>query len=69
MPSGWTRCYLIRAAAEFADNARARTPQTASATQLQRTEEEVRKKQNELQEREAEIERYRTESERQRPRS
>ena len=57
--------HLIRAAAEFADTLE-RDAQTASATQLQRTEEEVRKKQNELQEREAEIERYRTESERQR---
>src|SRR5687767_8290793 len=57
--------HLIRAAAEFADTLE-RDAQTASATQLQRTEEEVRRKQNELQEREAEIERYRTESERQR---
>jgi F0F1-type ATP synthase membrane subunit b/b' len=57
--------HLIRAAAEFADTLE-RDAQTASATQLQRTEEEVRKKQNELQEREAEVERYRTESERQR---
>jgi hypothetical protein len=57
--------HLIRAAAEFADTLE-RDAQTASATQLQRTEEEVRKKQNELQEREAEIERYRAESERQR---
>jgi hypothetical protein len=57
--------HLIRAAAEFADTLE-RDAQTASATQLQRTEEEVRAKQKELQEREAEIERYRTESERQR---
>lgn len=57
--------HLIRAAAEFADTLE-RDAQTASATQLQRTEEEVRKKQNELQEREAEVERYRAESERQR---
>ncbi len=57
--------HLIRAAAEFADTLE-RDAQTASATQLQRTEEEVRKKQNELQQREAEIERYRAESERQR---
>jgi hypothetical protein len=57
--------HLIRAAAEFADTLE-RDAQTASATQLQRTEEEVRRKQNELQEREAEVERYRTESERQR---
>jgi F0F1-type ATP synthase membrane subunit b/b' len=57
--------HLIRAAAEFADTLE-RDAQTASATQLQRTEEEVRRKQNELQEREAEVERYRSESERQR---
>ncbi len=57
--------HLIRAAAEFADVLE-RDAQTASATQLQRTEEEVRAKQRELQAREAEIERYRTESERQR---
>ena len=57
--------HLIRAAAEFADTLE-RDAQTASATQLQRTEGEVRKKQNELHEREAEVERYRTESERQR---
>jgi hypothetical protein len=57
--------HLIRAAAEFADTLE-RDAQTASATQLQRTEEEVRKRQNELQEREAEVERYRAESERQR---
>jgi hypothetical protein len=57
--------HLIRAAAEFADTLE-RDAQAASASQLQRTEEEVRAKQRELQEREAEIERYRTESERQR---
>jgi hypothetical protein len=57
--------HLIRAAAEFADTLE-RDAQTASATQLQRTEEEVSAKQHELQQREAEIERYRTESERQR---
>jgi F0F1-type ATP synthase membrane subunit b/b' len=57
--------HLIRAAAEFADTLE-RDAQTASASQLQRTEEEVREKQRELQAREAEIERYRTESERQR---
>jgi hypothetical protein len=57
--------HLIRAAAEFADTLE-RDAQAASASQLQRTEEEVRAKQLELQEREAEIERYRTESERQR---
>jgi len=57
--------HLIRAAAEFADTLE-RDAQAASASQLQRTEEEVRAKQRELQEREAEIERYRTDSERQR---
>jgi hypothetical protein len=57
--------HLIRAAAEFADTLE-RDAQTASAAQLQRTEEEVRAKQRELQEREGEIERYRAESERQR---
>ncbi len=57
--------HLIRAAAEFADVLE-RDAQTASASQLQRTEEEVREKQRELQEREAEIERYRAESDRQR---
>src|SRR5439155_16128665 len=54
--------HLIRAASEFADTIE-RDAQTASASQLQRTEEEVRRQQNELQERDAEIERYRTESE------
>jgi hypothetical protein len=57
--------HLIRAAAEFADTVE-RDAQTASATQLARTEEEVRRRQRELQDREAEIERYRQESERQR---
>jgi hypothetical protein len=57
--------HLIRAAAEFADTIE-RDAQNASATQLSRTEEEVRRRQNDLQEREGEIERYRQESERQR---
>jgi len=57
--------HLIRAAAEFADTIE-RDAQTASATQLGRTEEEVSRRQHELQEREAELERYRLESERQR---
>jgi hypothetical protein len=57
--------HLIRAAAEFADTLE-RDAQTASATQLQRTEEEVRERQNQLQARANEIERYRNESERQR---
>src|SRR5579872_1669279 len=46
--------HLIRAAAEFADTVE-RDAQTASAAQIQRTEEEVRHKQNELQAREAEL--------------
>jgi F0F1-type ATP synthase membrane subunit b/b' len=57
--------HLIRAAAEFADTIE-RDAQTASATQLGRTEEEVSRRQRDLQDREAEIERYRVESERQR---
>src|SRR5690349_24580090 len=57
--------HMIRAAAEFADTIE-RDAQNASAAQLGRTEEEVRRRQTELQEREAEIERYRQESERQR---
>ena len=57
--------HLIRAAAEFAD-ALERDAQNASAAQLGRTEEEVRRRQIELQEREAELERFRAESERDR---
>src|SRR5258706_2388952 len=57
--------HLIRAASEFADTIE-QDAQTASAAQIQRTEQEVRHKQTELQEREAEIERFRAESERQR---
>jgi hypothetical protein len=57
--------HLIRGAAEFADTIE-RDAQNASAAQLGKTEEEVRRRQNELQEREAEVERYRQESERQR---
>src|SRR4051794_38374642 len=57
--------HLIRAAAEFAD-ALERDAQNASAAQLGRTEEEVRRRQRELQDREAEVEHYRDDSERQR---
>jgi F0F1-type ATP synthase membrane subunit b/b' len=57
--------HLIRAAADMADTIE-RDAQTAGATQLRRTEEEVTRRQRELQEREAEVERYRQESERQR---
>src|SRR3954453_23426235 len=56
--------HLIRAAAEFADTIE-RDAQNASAAQLGKTEEEVRRRQEELQAREAEVERYRQESERQ----
>src|SRR5438067_4206253 len=44
--------HLIRAAAEFADTIE-RDAQTASAAQLSKTEEEVRRRQIELQDREA----------------
>src|SRR5437868_1722366 len=57
--------HLIRAAAEFADAIES-DAQNASAAQLGKTEEEVRRRQEELQAREAELERYRQESERQR---
>src|SRR5256885_9467011 len=57
--------HLIRAAAEFADTIE-RDAQNASAAQLGKTEEEVRRRQEELQAREAEVERYRQEAERQR---
>jgi cell division septum initiation protein DivIVA len=57
--------HLIRAAAEFADTIE-RDAQNASAAQLGKTEEQVRRRQTELQGREAEVERYRQESERQR---
>lgn len=57
--------HLIRAASEFADTIE-EDAQKASATQLEKTEAEVRRRQRELQEREAEVERYRGESERQR---
>ncbi|MDQ5821201.1 MAG: hypothetical protein M3540_07165 [Actinomycetota bacterium] len=57
--------HLIRAAAEFAD-ALERDAQNASAAQMGRTEEEVRRRQLDLQEKEAELERFRAESERER---
>jgi hypothetical protein len=57
--------HLIRAAADFADTLE-RDAQNASASQLGKTEEEVRRRQVDLQAREADIERYRLESERQR---
>jgi cell division septum initiation protein DivIVA len=57
--------HLIRAASEFADTIE-NDAQSASAKQLQATEQEVRHRQRELQQREAEVERYRQESERQR---
>jgi hypothetical protein len=57
--------HLIRGAAEFADVLE-RDAQTASAAQIQRTEQEVRQKQVDLQQREAEVQRHKDESERQR---
>src|ERR671923_1877652 len=57
--------HLIRAAAEFADTLE-RDAQTASASQLARTEEEVRHRQRDLQAHKADVERYRQETERQR---
>jgi len=57
--------HLIRAAAEFAD-ALERDAQNASAAQLGRTEEEVRRRQIELRDRETELERFRAESEKER---
>jgi F0F1-type ATP synthase membrane subunit b/b' len=57
--------HLIRAAAEFADTLE-RDAQTASAAQLGRTEEEVRRRQREVQAQEADVQRYRQESERER---
>jgi len=55
--------HLIREAAEFADVLE-RDAQRASAAQIGRTEEDVRRKQAELRERENELERFRAESER-----
>jgi F0F1-type ATP synthase membrane subunit b/b' len=57
--------HLIREAAEFADMLE-RDAQRASATQIGKTEQEVRRRQSELARRENEIERFRQESERQR---
>lgn len=57
--------HLIRAAAEMADTIE-RDAQTASASQLRRTEEEVTRKQGDLQDREGDVDRYRSDSERQR---
>jgi hypothetical protein len=57
--------HLIREASEFADVLE-RDAQRASAAQLSRTEQEVRRKQTDLGKREGEIERFRHESERQR---
>lgn len=57
--------HLIRAAAEFADVLE-RDAQTASASQIRRTELEVRTRQRELQGREVEVERYKLETEKQR---
>ncbi len=57
--------HLIRAAAEFADQIE-RDAQNASAVQLSRAEEEIRRHNHELAQREAELERFRQESDRQR---
>jgi F0F1-type ATP synthase membrane subunit b/b' len=57
--------HLIRAAAEFADVLEV-DAQRAAASQLGKTEQDVRGRQSELGRRETEIERYRQESERQR---
>src|SRR3954463_8140674 len=57
--------HLIRAAAEFADQLE-RGAQTASAVQLSRAEEEIRRRYRDAQTREAEIERYKRDSERER---
>jgi F0F1-type ATP synthase membrane subunit b/b' len=57
--------HLIREAAEFADVLE-RDAQRASASQLGKTEQEVRRRHAELGRRETEIERFRQESERQR---
>ncbi|HEV3478650.1 MAG TPA: hypothetical protein VG144_04295 [Gaiellaceae bacterium] len=57
--------HLIREASEFADVLE-RDAQRASAAQLSRTEQEVRRRQSELQQRLGEIESFREESERQR---
>ena len=57
--------HLIRGAAEFADQIE-RDAQNASAVQLSRAEEEIRRHNHELQQRETELERFRQESDRQR---
>jgi F0F1-type ATP synthase membrane subunit b/b' len=57
--------HLIREASEFADVLE-RDAQRASASQLARTEQEVRRRQSDLQQRLGEIENFRQESERQR---
>jgi len=56
--------HLIRAAAEFADILE-RDAQAASAAQIARAEEEIRRGQRDLQGREAEVERHRAEMEKQ----
>src|SRR5256885_12771183 len=52
--------HLIRSAAEFADTLE-RDAQSASAAQLGKTEEEVRRRQRDLQAQEADLQRYRQE--------
>src|SRR4051812_33386558 len=57
--------HLIRAAAEFADQIE-RDAQNASAVQLSKAEEEIRRHNHELAQRESELDRFRQESDRQR---
>src|SRR5919204_3882004 len=53
--------HLIRSAAEFADTLE-RDAQNASAAQIAKTEEEVRRRQRDLQSLEGDVQRYRQES-------
>ncbi|HKP19480.1 MAG TPA: hypothetical protein VJT84_13465, partial [Gaiellaceae bacterium] len=57
--------HLIRAAAEFADQVE-RDAQNASAVQIARAEEEIRRHNHELQQRESDLDRFRQETDRQR---
>src|SRR5437879_9546855 len=57
--------HLIRAASEFADTVE-RDAQQASTTQMQRTEEEIRRRNRDLQDREDDVERERPARESQR---
>ena len=57
--------HLIRAAAEFADQIE-RDAQNASAVQIARAEQEIRRRHNELSTHESEVDRFRQDTERQR---